>query len=105
MSSLTTPRDITDLEIIRNKNVLISDTSNNPLAFHLAHVIRHSARVTYCVGADYEIRENLMGFRILEEGKVVLIRGDLELERERIYDIVKYLQGTVEYEINIRKVK
>jgi len=104
MMSLTTEIDINDLEILKDKEVVIYDTSTNLLAFHLAHCIRHTARVTYCVGINYRIKENIRGFRVLEHGKVVIIKGNLDTDRQQVYELIKSLDGKVDYEIKVKEL-
>lgn len=102
--TLTTKIDINDLKAVKDKSILIFDTSKNDLAFQLAHCLRHTAKITYCVGTNYTLDENKMGYRILEDGKVVLIKGNLYTERERIYKLIDSLEGKVDYEINVMGV-
>ena len=100
---------IQDLELLakslEGKIILISDTYfQDGLAFSLSHVLRNYCSRIFCIGADYKIRESLNRFRVIENGKIVLIKGDIETERSRIYGLIKRLNSEVDYEIIIKRV-
>jgi len=86
-----------------NKEILITNTFEiNSVGFNLAHILRESAKVTYCVDERYKMTKEPEGFRIIENGKVVLIQGSLESQRDYIYKIIRKLNGRIDYEINIK---
>jgi hypothetical protein len=88
---------------LENKEVLITNTfEENGLAYNLAHVIRTTAKKTYCIDEKYLMSNEPEGFRVIENGKVVLIKGNIETEKNKIYNIIKKLNGKVDYEIIIK---
>lgn len=92
------------LDKMERKEILITNTfEKDSFAYLLAHIIRLSARTTYCVDERYLMKNEPEGYRIIESGKVVLIKGNLENDRERIYNIIKQLDGKVDYEIIVNK--
>lgn len=96
--------DIENLEgKVRDKNVLITDTYvNGSFGFYLAHVLRNSARRTYCVDSRYKMTGELLGYRIIEEGKVVLVKGDIVDDREKTMERIKSVYGDeIDIEINM----
>jgi|LSQX01.1.fsa_nt_gb hypothetical protein len=91
-------------EVLKDKEIVVSDTKKNKAAFILAHVLRDYARITYCVDDAYEISENQKGVRRIEGGRVYLIKGDLEKDRQGVYKIIRELGGNPEYEFNTRRL-
>ena len=99
-----------DLELlaksVEGKSIVIADTfSENGLAFSLAHVLRNYVNRIYCVGEKYLMTHSPRGFRAIECGKVILIRGDLCTERSRIYELIRRLNSAPDYEINVTEMR
>jgi hypothetical protein len=91
---------------LSDKEVLISDTTEvGSLAFNLAHIIRSYAKRTFCCGKKYKMINEKEGYRVIENGKVILIKGNLKTQREAIYKKVKQFKGKIDYEINIKEGK
>ncbi len=90
-------------KILKDKEVLITNTYVvGSVGYELAHLIRNYARVTYCVDDRYLMKNEPQGFRIIESGKVVLIKGNLENKKAGVYDIIRSLRGKVDYKIEIK---
>jgi enoyl-[acyl-carrier-protein] reductase (NADH) len=98
--------EMNELErILKDKEVLITGTANeHSLSFQLAHIVRTYARRTWCCDKDYKMTHEPLGYRIIEGTRVILIKGDLETERDRIYTLISQLGGNISYEINIKGV-
>jgi len=96
--------EVNELEkILAGKEVLISGTADeNSFSFHLAHLIRLYSNRTWCCDKNYKMVNEPLGYRIIEGTRVILIKGDLDTERDRIYALIKSLGGNVSYEINMK---
>jgi hypothetical protein len=88
------------LEKIIDKEILITNTKNETgLAYYLAHVIRNYAKRVYCLDNNYKMSFDFEGYRIIEDGKVVLIKGNLNDEKTDL--IIKKLNGKIDFYIEI----
>lgn len=96
-------RDIEKLlDKIERKEVLITNTfEKDSVGYLLAHVIRLSARTTYCVDDKYKMTNEPEGYRVIENGKVVLIKADLDKEPQKVEKIITKLNGKVDYTIKV----
>jgi hypothetical protein len=70
------------------KVILMTDTNKNDSAFYLAHVLRSFALRTYCVDETYKMINEPEGFRVIEDGRVILIKGNLRTEKDKIYKLI-----------------
>ncbi len=86
-----------------DREILITNTfEKNSLGYNLAHLVRNITYRTWCVDKRYEMTKEKEGYRIIEDGRVILLKGDLETERTRIYDIIHSLDGKIDFEIDIK---
>jgi 5S rRNA maturation endonuclease (ribonuclease M5) len=87
---------------LNGKEVIVLNTQDEQgLEFALAHIIRTYAKKVYCVDPNYKMTNEPEGFRIIEDGKVVLIKGDLRYDDEKVYNIFKKLDANIDYAIRI----
>lgn len=68
---------------VSGKNVIITNTYHeNSFAFLLAHVLRNHTSRLYCIDPKYKMENEPEGYRKIENGNVVLVKGDLNRDRD-----------------------
>lgn len=90
-------------KLLKNKEIIVTNTKTNLFAFELAHVLRDFAKVTYCMDPKYKIKESKDRIRKIENGKVYLI-GEEFSYNGAYAKINKKLKGDPRYLVIITKL-
>ena len=74
------------ISLIKNKTVLVYNTKKSEEAFALAHTLRKYAELTYCADETYTFNETEDNFRVIENGRVILLNTEDAGDLERIFE-------------------
>jgi len=83
------------------KTILITDTNKNIASFYLAHIVRSFSHRTYCIDDTYKMTDELCNYRIIENGKVILIKGDIVNDKNGVYNIIKQIHTEDKIDLEI----
>ena len=93
------------LQNIKGKEIIIDNTyEKDELGYNLAHILRNYCSKLYCCDSRYKMINEPKGYRVIENGHVVLIKGDLLLDVDKIYNIINKINNitsNISYEIHI----
>jgi hypothetical protein len=89
---------------LRDLDIIVLNTKSDSIMFAIAHVIRNYARTIFCIDPTYIISECDEGIRMAEDGKVYLIKGDYERDKDNLDKKIKSLGGDPKYVFGGRKL-
>lgn len=78
-------------KLLKGQQIIVVNTKQNKEAYHLAHVLRDFADITYCIDKTYKIKESPAGIRKIEQGKVFLLKGDWSCDKAIILNSIRVL--------------
>ena len=87
-------QDSSLLDRVSGRIVLINNTFNPyDLGYIIAHAIRDYTRRLYCADERYKMNKEPEGYRVIENGRCVLVKADLLKEPENTRNKIRNIFG------------